>query len=54
MVIVTSKSVDCPAGSTVNVSYTDLQEMLNSFSEKVDDGMNELQENRGEQEEGGP
>ena len=54
MVIVTSKSVDCPAGSTVNVSYTDLQEMLNSFSEKVDDGMNELQKNSGEQEEGGP
>jgi hypothetical protein len=54
MMIVTSKSVDCPAGSTVKVSYTDLQEMLNSFSEKVDDGMNELQKNRGEQEEGGP
>ena len=43
MEIVTSKSVDCSAGSIVSVSYTDLQEMLNSFGEKVDDGMNELQ-----------
>ena len=54
MEIVTSKSMDCPAGSMVSVSYTDLQEMLNSFGEKVDDGMNELQKNRDEQEVNGP
>ncbi len=53
MKIVTSKSVDCPAGSIVRVSYTDLQEMLNSFGEKVDDGMNELQKQHAEQEENG-
>ena len=52
MEIVTSKSVECSAGSIVSVSYTDLQEMLNSFGEKVDDGMNELQERHDDEKEG--
>ena len=43
MGVVTSKREDCPAGALVSVSYTDLQEMLNSFSESVDDGMHELE-----------
>ncbi len=53
MEIVTSKSEDCSAGSIVSVSYTDLQEMLNSFGERVDDGMNELQKQHAEQQENG-
>jgi hypothetical protein len=43
MVVVTAKRENCAAGSQVSVSYTDLQEMLNSFGEKVDDGMKELE-----------
>jgi hypothetical protein len=41
--VVTSKREDCPAGAVVSVSYADLQEMLNSFSESVDDGLHELE-----------
>lgn len=48
MTVVTSKREDCAAGSTVSVSFTDLQEMLNSFSATVDDGMQELEKQRGE------
>lgn len=43
MTIVTSKNHECPAGTQISVSLPDLQEMLNSFGQKVDDGMNELQ-----------
>jgi len=42
MVVVTAKGDECGAGSVVNVSYTDLQEMLNTFAATVDDGLNEL------------
>jgi hypothetical protein len=49
MRVVTSKGDECPAGSTVAVSLTDLQEMLNSFGQKVDDGMNELQKTKNPQ-----
>jgi len=44
MSVVTSKNDSCAAGSVVNVSFTDLQEMLNTFGERVDDGLNELQQ----------
>jgi hypothetical protein len=50
MAVVTSKDEKCQAGSQVSVSLTDLQEMLNSFGQKVDDGMKELQKNRGPQD----
>jgi len=48
MVIVTSKTDECRAGSAVSISYADLQEMLNTFGQIVDDGLNELQERRQE------
>jgi hypothetical protein len=43
MTVVTTKGGECRAGSRVSVSYTDLQEMLNTFGQTVDDGLNELQ-----------
>ena len=43
MTVVTAKGESCVAGSVVHVSFTDLQEMLNTFGERVDDGLNELQ-----------
>jgi hypothetical protein len=43
MSVVTSKRESSEGGKVVNISYTDLQEMLNSFSAVVDDGLNELQ-----------
>lgn len=46
MSVITSKSSQCSAGSTVLVSYSDLQEMLNTFGQTVDDGLNELQQQR--------
>jgi hypothetical protein len=49
MTIVTSKNRECPAGTRISVSLTDLQEMLNSFGQKVDDGMNELQKTKAPQ-----
>jgi len=43
MVVVTSKGESCAAGSVVSISFTDLQEMMNTFGERVDDGLNEMQ-----------
>ncbi|MCB0347719.1 MAG: hypothetical protein KDD37_02745 [Bdellovibrionales bacterium] len=43
MLVATSKGASCRAGSVVNISIDDLQEMLNTFNEKVDDGLNEAQ-----------
>ena len=51
MEIVTSKSPQCPAGSTAAVSYADLQEMLNTFGQTVDDGLYELQKQREKERE---
>ncbi len=48
MTVVTSKSEGCAAGSAVSVSYSDLQEMLNTFGQTVDDGLNELQQQQQE------
>ncbi|MCK9463321.1 MAG: hypothetical protein M0R80_27185 [Proteobacteria bacterium] len=52
MTVVTSKSESCAAGTVVSVSFTDLQEMLNTFGERVDDGLNELQKQGQKQREG--
>jgi ABC-type enterochelin transport system substrate-binding protein len=43
MMVVTSKGDSCAAGTVVVMSVEDLQEMINTFSEKVDDGLNEVQ-----------
>lgn len=47
MQVVTSKRRSCEAGSVVTVSAVDLQEMLNAFAERVDDGLNALGEEKG-------
>jgi len=52
MTVVTAKSDSCAAGSVVSVSFTDLQEMMNTFGERVDDGLNELQKQGQKQREG--
>ncbi|PWU20611.1 MAG: hypothetical protein C5B49_04040 [Bdellovibrio sp.] len=44
MRVISTKDLQCPAGSTVQVSFEDLQEMLNAFAQKVDDGMNKTQD----------
>lgn len=44
MIVVTSKGASCPAGTIVEVSIADLQEMLNTFNEKVDDGLKQAQD----------
>jgi hypothetical protein len=44
MQVVTSRNGDCPAGTKVQVPLGELQEMLNSFSAKTDDGLHELQQ----------
>ncbi len=46
MMVVTSKSDECAAGSFVSVSLFDLQEMLNTFGQTVDDGLSELQKQK--------
>ncbi len=38
MIVVTSKAGSCEAGTVVDVSIDDLQEMLNTFSEKIEEG----------------
>ena len=43
MQVVTSKGESCFAGTVVTLSLEDLQEMLNSFSERVDDGLQKVQ-----------
>ena len=48
MVVVTSKGGSCPAGTQITVSISDLQEMLNTFGEKVDAGLNEAQKHKSE------
>ena len=52
MTVVTSKSEGCTAGDLVSVSYSDLQEMLNTFGQTVDDGLNELQRQQQEEADG--
>jgi len=47
LMVVTAKREDCKAGSEVAVAYADLQEMLNSFGAAVDDGLAELDRQRG-------
>ncbi len=37
----------CAAGTKIDVSINDLQEMLNSFAERVDDSLQSLQKNNG-------
>jgi hypothetical protein len=44
MIVVTSKGASCKAGTVVEVSIIDLQEMLNTFNEKVDDGLKQAQD----------
>ena len=47
MTIVASKFGDCAAGTQVFVSVSDLQEMLNSFAERVDRGLHSLEQSHG-------
>lgn len=44
MQVVTAKDGNCAAGTRVNVPLDELQEMLNSFAAKADDGLHELDE----------
>ncbi|MBK9293423.1 MAG: hypothetical protein IPM57_03110 [Oligoflexia bacterium] len=46
MTVVASKPGSCTVGSQVAMDIDDLQEMLNSFSESVEDGLRELNNNR--------
>lgn len=48
MTVISSKYGSCPAGSQVLVSVNDLQDMLNTFAERVDQGMHALQRDRGQ------
>jgi hypothetical protein len=52
MTVVTTKGGECRAGSQVSVSYADLQEMLNTFGQTVDDGLKELQRQQQEEADG--
>jgi hypothetical protein len=52
MAVVTSKAESCAAGTVVSVSFTDLQEMMNTFGERVDDGLNEMQKQGQTEQEG--
>jgi endonuclease YncB( thermonuclease family) len=42
MRVVASKTGNCPVGSTVKASLADLQEMLNGFERRLEDGMTQL------------
>jgi hypothetical protein len=46
MNVVSSKFGSCAAGTRVEVSVNDLQEMLNSFAERVDNGLHEFQKTK--------
>jgi hypothetical protein len=50
--VVTAKTESCAAGTIVSVSFTDLQEMMNTFGERVDDGLNEMQKQGQAEQEG--
>ncbi len=46
MSVVSSKFGSCAAGTQIEVSVSDLQEMLNSFAERVDNGLHEFQKTK--------
>jgi hypothetical protein len=46
-VVLASKGQDCAKGSTVQVAFTDLQDMQNHMRETIDQGMQELQQKQG-------
>jgi len=48
MEVVTAKNGSCAAGVQVRIALTDLQEMINGFSERVDDGLNDFKNHKGE------
>ena len=47
MRVVTSKAGSCRAGSIIEVSMTDLQDMLNAFSQRLENNMRTINDNLG-------
>jgi hypothetical protein len=47
-IVLSSRGMDCPRGSTVWVGIADLQEMQNQMRATVDRGMNEMQSRQGQ------
>jgi len=45
--IVASKNQECPKGTSVSVGLADLQEMQNSMRSSIDQGLQQLQSNKG-------
>jgi len=46
MVVISGKNGSCAVGSQINVAIEDLQEMLNTFSQKVDEGMQQMDKSK--------
>ena len=47
VLVSSSQANDCPSGSQLSVGVQDLQDMYNSFREKMDAGLNQLAQNQG-------
>jgi hypothetical protein len=45
--VASTQRMDCPVGTTVNVSLTDLQDMQNAFQERVECGLGALRNGQG-------